>query len=98
MKLPAQKKKEAVLKVVRDKKSVTNVAGEYGVARKTLYSWIKRYKKTHDGNIENFKPRYVRGKKHPRSKPSDIEERLLFQRRFADLILNELPQEVQFSF
>jgi transposase-like protein len=43
MRLPIKQKKEAVLKVIKKKESISKIAREYGIARKTIYEWIKRY-------------------------------------------------------
>src|SRR3972149_8161690 len=68
MRFPAQEKYKAVFAVLRQGKSVSEVARSYKSARKTLYVWIKKYqaspsrKKT--SVLENS---YKRGKDHPRS-------------------------------
>src|SRR5512135_2450997 len=73
-KLPAQKKKDAVLKVITLGESVSKVAEDYKVARKTLYCWIKRYKESGSGSLNT---RYLSGKDHPNSTPPGTERKLL---------------------
>lgn len=61
-------KKYAVEQVLHKNKSVSKVARELGVARKTIYFWIKRYKETSPRNKgKAFKTKYVIGKSHPRA-------------------------------
>jgi len=61
MVLPEAKKKKIVLSVLEGRVSVSEVSKSSSVARKTIYSWIKRYKK---GSLASL---YVKGKKHPRA-------------------------------
>ncbi|MFV1917769.1 MAG: helix-turn-helix domain-containing protein, partial [Patescibacteria group bacterium] len=61
-------KKRAVFAVLKRGKSVSSVSRDLGIARKTLYSWIKRYKDTPLRNKRHaFETKYVSGKNHPRS-------------------------------
>ncbi|HUC94695.1 MAG TPA: helix-turn-helix domain-containing protein, partial [Candidatus Saccharimonadales bacterium] len=57
--LSAVEKEKIVLSVLEDAIPVSEVSKKYSVARKTVYAWIKRYKK---GNLA---PLYIKGKKHP---------------------------------
>ena len=64
--LPRLKKKKLFYPQSRRKRlsypyaiPVSEVSKKYSVARKTVYAWIKRYKK---GNLA---PLYIKGKKHP---------------------------------
>src|SRR3972149_7369784 len=68
MSLPAQDKKKAVFEVLRNGRSVASVAREFNVARKTIYFWIARYKKSSPRDKSKaFQPRYVSGNAHPKS-------------------------------
>ncbi len=53
------KREKIVLSVLKDNIAVSEVSRNYSVARKTIYSWIKRYKK---GSLA---PLYTKGRKHP---------------------------------
>ncbi|HLD89526.1 MAG TPA: helix-turn-helix domain-containing protein, partial [Patescibacteria group bacterium] len=55
------KKEKIVLDVLQDRKSVTEASKKYIIARKTIYAWIKRYKKG------SLKTKFVKGKRHPAS-------------------------------
>ncbi|MCK4588418.1 glycosyltransferase, partial [Candidatus Woesebacteria bacterium] len=78
MSLPAQTKRKAVFAVLKEGKSVTSVAKELGVARKTIYSWINRYKQTPRRNKSKaLEPRYVSGKKHPRAVAPKARHKLI---------------------
>ena len=46
MNKPAEIKQQAITQILKQKRSVSLVARELGVARKTIYSWIRRYQKT----------------------------------------------------
>ncbi len=68
MKISAQQKKSVVRAVRSGEKTVLEVAREIGVARKTVYSWIKQYSDTPSRKkSEAFDLKYVAGADHPRS-------------------------------
>ena len=68
MKNSAQVKKNAVLEVLKDKKTVVSVAKAYKISRKCLYSWINRYKASSGkGKITSLEAKYKSGKSHPRA-------------------------------
>ena len=97
-KLTSQKKKEIVLKVVINSKKVAQVAREYGIARKTIYSLVKRYKENYDSSLETFEPRYVKGKDHPKAKYPVIEKRLLgLVAESPEMSINSLAKNVSVS-
>lgn len=97
-KITAQQKREAVLKVVEDGKKVAHVAREYEVSRKTIYSWIKIYRQQPGADEEIFKPRYVKGKDHPKAKYPDIEKKLLQQASDnPDLTIKQLADKLPVS-
>ncbi|MCH7641587.1 helix-turn-helix domain-containing protein, partial [Patescibacteria group bacterium] len=78
MPIPAHRKEYAVFAVINEKKSVTAIARELGVARKTVYSWIKRYKKTSPRNKPRaLEPKYAIGAKHPRAYRFEFKNRLI---------------------
>jgi len=59
MSLPTDKKREIVLLVLSKKSSVSSIAKDYGISRKAIYSWIKRYQ------TKKLKPLYKKGRFHP---------------------------------
>jgi len=66
--ISVRQKGTAVKAILEKKKTVVQVARELQVARKTVYAWVKRYQETPSRlKAQAFKPRYVRGKKHPRA-------------------------------
>ncbi len=74
----AQVKEEIVLSVVEKNQTITEVSKEYGVARKTIYQWIKLYNKGKKKTAEEiFAPKYVRGSSHPRKISTSIESEIL---------------------
>src|SRR4030042_3861433 len=98
MKLPAQKKKEAVLRVVRCNEKIAAVAREYNIARKTLYSWIKRYEEDSEKNLKVFVPRYASGRGHPFAVYPGIEKKLLILiANKPYLSINSLAKNLQVS-
>ena len=96
--LPTQKKKEVVLKVINGSGKIAQVAREYGIARKTIYSWIERYKENNDSSLSVFEPRYVTGIDHPRAKYPNIEKRLLsLVAENPELSINSLAKNLPVS-
>ncbi|MFC1710288.1 helix-turn-helix domain-containing protein [Patescibacteria group bacterium] len=78
MRLPAQIKRKAVLEVINDKKSVSEVAEKHGIARKTLYQWIKRYENAPARKRKDaLEPQYVKGKDHPKAYRQKIKTGLI---------------------
>ena len=66
--MTAQDKQNIVLEALSGKSNVTQLAQNYGISRKAIYSWIKSYQNS-PPNLKQqvFKPRYVTGEEHPRS-------------------------------
>ncbi|MBN1168649.1 helix-turn-helix domain-containing protein, partial [Candidatus Woesebacteria bacterium] len=95
----AEEKREAVIRAVEENESVTKIAKELDVARKTVYSWIKRYKKAKDLSLKTFQPRYVSGEKHPNAKVSDDLEKKLLEivTEDPDLAISELANSLPVS-
>ena len=65
--MPVQTKREIVLKVIKDKESVSKLAKEYKVARKTIYGWLKLYQNA-PKRLKNevLATKYVSGRNHHR--------------------------------
>jgi cellulose synthase/poly-beta-1,6-N-acetylglucosamine synthase-like glycosyltransferase/transposase-like protein len=62
----AHSKKEAVERIISKGETVSAIAREFKVARKTIYSWIKTYKKAANKRTA-LSPKYKKGKFHSRS-------------------------------
>jgi transposase InsO family protein len=68
----------AVLAVIRDGDTVTEVAARFGVSRKTLHVWLSRYEV---GGLENLGDRSHRPRSCPHQMPSAVEVALAEMRR-----------------
>jgi transposase InsO family protein len=68
----------AVLAVIRDGDTVTEVASRFGVSRKTLHVWLSRYEA---GGLENLVDRSHRPRSCPHQMPSVVEVVLAEMRR-----------------
>jgi transposase InsO family protein len=69
---------DAVLGVIRDGLTVTEVAEAYGVSRQTMYLWLKRYE---DGGLEALAEQSHRPRSCPHQIAPSIEARILELRR-----------------
>ena len=67
-----------VRRVTREGKRPAHVARELGVSRKTVYSWLARYRAE---GIEGLRDRPSRPRTSPRRTPSQVEGRVLAARR-----------------
>ncbi|QQS39292.1 glycosyltransferase [Candidatus Woesebacteria bacterium] len=71
-------KETIVLECIGNNKSITKLAKKYKVSRKTLYSWLKRYKNSANRNKNKaLVNAYVKGKDHPKSKVSSIKSKVI---------------------
>jgi transposase InsO family protein len=68
----------AVLAVIRDGDTVTEVAARFGVSRKTLHVWLSRYEA---GGLENLVDRSHRPRSCPHQMSSGVEVALAEMRR-----------------
>src|SRR5664280_1383575 len=69
---------DAVLGVIRDGFSVTEVAQKFGVSRQAVHTWLKRYE---EGGLEALGERSHRPSVSPNQMPAVIEARVLELRR-----------------
>lgn len=69
---------DAVVAVIRDGFSVTEVARKFGVSRQSLYRWMARYE---DGGLEALAERSHRPRCIPHQIPAELEARVLELRR-----------------
>jgi transposase InsO family protein len=86
---------QAVLAVIEDGLSVTEVAGKVGVSRQTLHGWLSRYA---DGGLESLADRSHRARSCPHQMPASVEVRLVELRQAhpgwgADRLLYRLARE-----
>ena len=67
LRISSSLKRQAVEAVLQARKPVSAVSREFGVARKTIYKWIKRYQSSPARlKAASLEPRYVSGDRHPR--------------------------------
>jgi transposase len=69
----------AVLEVLDEGASVTDVDRRYGVARQTVHEWLRRY--ANDGGLGGLADRSSRPERCPHQMPPAIEARVLWIRR-----------------
>jgi transposase InsO family protein len=69
---------DAVVAVIRDGLSVSEVALKFGVSRQSLYRWMARYE---EGGLEGLAERSHRPKRVPHQMAADLEARVLEMRR-----------------
>ena len=69
---------DAVMEVVRDGRTVTEVAARWGVSRQSLYSWLGRYGA---GGLEALADRSHRPRSCPHQTAVEIEARICELRR-----------------
>ena len=74
----AEQRYQAVLAVISDGLSISQVAGKVGVSRQTLHSWLARYEAE---GLEGLVDRSHRPGSCPHQMPADVEARLLELRR-----------------
>ncbi len=71
-------KKTAVDQVIHKGVHISQVARNLGVARKTIYSWVKRYQQTSSRcKADAFLPAYKKGEEHFRNKSTLAKPLLL---------------------
>jgi transposase InsO family protein len=69
---------DAVMEVLRDGRTVTEVAERWGVSRQSLYSWLGRYQA---GGLEGLADRSHRPRSCPHQIPAAVEVRICELRR-----------------
>jgi transposase len=74
----AEQRYQAVLAVISDGLSVSQVASKFGVSRQTLHSWLARYE---EAGLEGLIDRSHRPASCPHQMPAGVEAALLELRR-----------------
>jgi transposase len=69
----------AVLEVLDEGASVTDVARRYGVARQTVHQWLRRY--ANEGGLAGLADRTSRPESCPHQMPPEVEARIVGLRR-----------------
>jgi len=69
---------DAVVAVIRDQMTVSEVAEKFGISRQSLYRWMARYE---EGGLEALQDRSHRPKRVPHQMRVDVEVRALELRR-----------------
>jgi transposase InsO family protein len=75
----AEQRYKAVLAVIADGKSVTDVAAEWRVSRQTMHTWLARYE---TGGLEHLADRSHRPASCPHQMPAEVEAMVLEMRRW----------------
>jgi transposase-like protein len=79
MELSVQEQKyQAVLAVLSDGRSVSEVAGQWGVSRQSLHTWLRRYE---DFGLGGLEPRSRRPVSCPHQMSGVLEAQILEMRR-----------------
>ena len=79
----SEQRYQAVLAVIRDGETVTEVAARFGVSRKTLHVWLARYEA---GGLEDLGDRSHRPRSCPHQMPSVVEVALAELRSGASVV------------
>lgn len=74
----AEQRYQAVLAVISDGLSISQVAGKVGVSRQTLHAWLARYEAE---GLEGLKDRSHRPARCPHQMPAEVEAAVLELRR-----------------
>jgi transposase InsO family protein len=74
----AEQRYQAVLAVISDGETVTDVAARFGVSRQTVHSWLARYEA---GGLEDLRDRSHRPRSCPHQMPARVEAELAEMRR-----------------
>ena len=74
----AEQRFNAVMEVIRDGLTVTEVADRYGVSRQTVHGWLRRYR---SGGLEALADRSHRPDSCPHQMPAVVEARICELRR-----------------
>ena len=74
----AEQRYQAVLAVIQDGETVTDVAARFGVRRQTVHEWLAKYEA---GGLENLGDRSHRPRSCPHQMPAEVEVALVELRR-----------------
>src|SRR5829696_6687177 len=73
-----EQKYQAVLAVLADGRSVSEVAQQWGVSRQSVHAWLRRYE---ESGLAGLEPRSTRPGSCPHQMPGVVEARVLELRR-----------------
>ena len=73
-----EQKYRAVMAVLTDGRSVSEVASQWGVSRQSVHAWLRRYE---DGGLAGLEPRSSRPGSCPHQMPGVVQARVLELRR-----------------
>lgn len=73
-----EQKYRAVMAVLADGRSVSEVAGQWGVSRQSVHAWLRRYE---EAGLAGLEPRSTRPSWCPHQMPGVVEARILEMRR-----------------
>jgi transposase len=76
----SEQRYQAVLAVIAEGQTVTEVAARFGVSRQTLHAWLAKYEA---GGLENLGDGSHRPRSCPHQMPADVEVVLAELRRAA---------------
>ena len=79
----AEQRYQAVMAVIGDGLSVSQVAEKVGVSRQTLHAWLARYEAE---GLQGLMDRSHRPASCPHQRPAQVEATLLELRRFAAVL------------
>ncbi len=74
----AEQRYQAVLAVISDGETMTEVAARFGVSRQTMHAWLAKYEA---GGIENLGDRSHRPRSCPHQMPAHVEVAIAEMRR-----------------
>jgi transposase len=74
----AEQRYQAVLAVISDGLSISQLASKFGVSRQTLHTWLARYEAE---GLEGLSDRSHRAASRPHQMPAGVEAALLELRR-----------------
>jgi hypothetical protein len=74
----AEQRYQAVLAVIKDGRTVRDVAGQWSVSRQTVHAWLAKYEA---GGLEGLADRSRRPASCPHQMPADVEALVLELRR-----------------
>jgi cellulose synthase/poly-beta-1,6-N-acetylglucosamine synthase-like glycosyltransferase/transposase-like protein len=92
-KLEQSIKVSIVREILAGRESVSSLSRDYHISRKTIYSWLEKYKKE-----RKIKDNYVSGHDHPRAYSKEIEGKILREVvETPELAINKIAKKLDLS-